>query len=300
MSVVLINTTGTKTPMKVKGPSLRNILEKQGLDLSKFEGVGITGRDGYYTMIDREKLEANEVILVWEVDGKELKEEEKPVRVALPNEMGPYWVKMVSSIDLYEQISPKEIDKVYMFDALTGDIEPYYYEYYGSKDKSIEIGKILNKFDFVDEKGFFTMAASDGLIKNETISIVRQRYFIKVDGKNAPMNIAPNFKLGMNVKEMTHFSTTKDAVVFPKSMEKVVRTKEIQGQQGLLLEDVLITSGMIWEEDIALNVVSIDGSEILLDLKELSNYYITYKDKNVYLFHKDTQLMKNVLRIEKR
>ena len=144
------------------------------------------------------------------------------------------------------------------------------------------------------------MAASDGLIKNETISIVRQRYFIKVDGKNAPMNIAPNFKLGMNVKEMTHFSTTKDAVVFPKSMEKVVRTKEIQGQQGLLLEDVLITSGMIWEEDIALNVVSIDGSEILLDLKELSNYYITYKDKNVYLFHKDTQLMKNVLRIEKR
>ena len=83
-------------------------------------------------------------------------------------------------------------------------------------------------------------------------------------------------------------------------MEKVVRTKEIQGQQGLLLEDVLITSGMIWEEDIALNVVSIDGSEILLDLKELSNYYITYKDKNVYLFHKDTQLMENVLRIEKR
>ena len=300
MSVVLINTTGTKTPMKVKGPSLRTILEKKGLDLSKFEGVGITGRDGYYTMIDREKLEANEVILVWEVDGKELNEEEKPVRVALPNEMGPYWVKMVSSIDLYEQISPKEIDKVYMFDALTGDIEPYYYEYYGSKDKSIEIGKILNKFEFVDEKGFFTMAASDGLIKNETISIVRQRYFIKVDGKNAPMNIAPNFKLGMNVKEMTHFSTTKDAVIFPKSMEKVVRTKEIQGQQGLLLEDVLITSGMIWEEDIALNVVSIDGSEILLDLKELSNYYITYKDKNVYLFHKDTQLMKNVLRIEKR
>ena len=35
-------------------------------------------------------------------------------------------------------------------------------------------------------------------------------------------------------------------------------------------------------------------------LKELSNYYITYKDKNVYLFHKDTQLMKNVLRIERR
>ena len=43
-----------------------------------------------------------------------------------------------------------------------------------------------------------------------------------------------------------------------------------------------------------------ESDEILLDLKELSNYYITYKDKNVYLFHKDTQLMKNVLRIERR
>ncbi len=96
-------------------------------------------------MVDKEKLEANDVILVWEVNGKALKEEEKPVRIAIPNELGPYWVKMVSNIDLYHEISPKDIDRVHIFDPLTEDIEPYYYEYYGSKDKSIEIGKIFKQ-----------------------------------------------------------------------------------------------------------------------------------------------------------
>lgn len=299
MEVVLINTTGTETKMKVKGPTLRDVLEREGLDLKDYEGVGVTGRDGYYTMIDREKLESSDVILVWQVNGKDLKEEEKPVRIAIPNELGPYWVKMVSNIDLYDEISPKDIDKIHIFNPLTEDIEPYYYEYYGSKDKSIEVGQILRKFDMVDEKGFFTMAASDGLIKNETISLVRQRYFIKVEGENAPMNIAPNFKLGMNVKNMTHFSTTKDAVIFPEKMVEVVRTKDINGKEGLLLEDVLLTAGMRWTEGNQFVVVSKDD-EIELSLKEMLNSYIIDGGNRVVLYQGESELMKDIVRIEKK
>ncbi|AOT69561.1 hypothetical protein Gferi_08205 [Geosporobacter ferrireducens] len=299
MDVVLIHTTGTETPMKVKGPTLRHILEREGIDLSQYEGVGITGRDGYYTMIDREKLEVNDVILAWEADGKGLKEEEKPVRVALPKEMGPYWVKMVSNIDLYDAISSKDIDKIHMFHALTADIDPYFYEYYGSKDKSIEVGKILKKFDAVDEKGFFTMGASDGLIKNETISMVRQRYFIKIEGENAPMNIAPSFKLGMNVKGMTHFSTTKDAVIFPEKMRAVVRTKKINGKEGLLLEDVLLTAGMRWTGGNGFNAVSTDGSQLQINGEELPECYITSEDGKVDLCNGHIPLIKDLLRIEK-
>ena len=300
MEVVLINTTGTETDMKIKGPTLRHILESEGMDLSDYEGVGITGRDGYYTMVDREKLEANDVVLAWEVNGKALKEEEKPVRVVIPNELGPYWVKMVSNIDLYNEISPKAIDKVHMFDSLTEDIEPYYYEYYGSKDKSIEVGKVLNKFDVVDEKGFFTMGASDGLIKNETISLVRQRYFIKVDGENAPMNIAPNFKLGMNVKNMTHFSTTKDSVIFPEKMSEVVRTKDIGGREGLLLEDVLLTAGMRWTDDSQFAAVSTDDSRLELSLEEILNCYIIKNNEQVILYQGESEIMEDLLRIEKK
>lgn len=298
IDAVLINTTGTKTHMHVKGPALSDVLDKEGIDLNNYQGIGITGRDGYYTMVDKEKLESNQMILGWEFDGKEIKEDEKPIRVVIPNEMGPYWVKMVSNIDLYDEVSPKEINKVHMFDALTRDIEPYYYEYYGSKDKSIEVGKILNKFDIVDEKGFFTMVAADGLSKNETISLVRQRYFIKVEGDNSPMNIAPNFKLGMNVKNMSHFSTTKDAVIFPDKMKEVVRTKNINGEEGLLLEDVLLTSGMRWTDDNKFTAVSTDETIINLSLDKLLECYIISKNEQVFLYDGKDELLKDLMRIE--
>ncbi len=300
MDVTLINTTGTETDMRVKGPALRHVFEKEGIDLSIYEAIGITGRDGYYTMIDKEKLAVNDIILTWQIDGKNIKDEEKPVRISVPLELGPYWVKMVSSIDLYKEISPKDIDKVYMFNPLTEDIEPYYYEYYGSKDKSIEIGKILRKFDFVDDKGFFTMAAVDGLLKNETISLVRQRYFLKVEGENAPMNIAPNFKLGMNVKNMTHFSTTKDAVIFPEKIIEVVRTKDINGLTGMLLEDVLLTAGMRWKDNNVFAVLNTDESIIELSSNDLLKCYITFENGQVNLLKENNEIMKSILRIEKK
>ncbi|HCX62783.1 MAG TPA: hypothetical protein DHU59_10140, partial [Clostridiales bacterium] len=300
MDVTLINTTGTETDMHVKGPALRHVLEKEGISLSEYEGIGITGRDGYYTLIDKEKLNLNDVILVWEVDRKIIKDDEKPVRIALPMELGPYWVKMVSNIDLYKEISPKDIDKVHIFNALTEDIEPYYYEYYGSKDKSIEVGKILRKFDIVDEKGFFTMGAVDGLSKNETVSLVRQRYFIKVEGENAPMNISPNFKLGMNVKNMTHFSTTKDAVVFPEKIIDVVRTKDLNGVEAMLLEDVLLTAGMRWNDSNTFTAVSETGEEINLSLDDMLNSYIISEGEKVS-FYKDSKiLLTDLARIEKK
>lgn len=298
MDVVLINTTGTETKMHVKGPTLRHVLEKEGIDLSEYAGIGVTGRDGYYTLIDRDKLEVNDIILTWQINRKNIKDEDKPVRLSVPLELGPYWVKMVTNIDLYKDISPKDIDKVHMFNPLTRDIEPYYYEYYGSKDKAFEVGKILRKFDEVDEKGFFTMAATDGLEKNETISLVRQRYFIKVEGDNAPMNISPNFKLGMNVKNMTHFSTTKDAVIFPEKMVEVVRTKSIEGNEGMLLEDVLLTAGMRWNEGNKFTAVGMD-KEINLSLKEMLNCYLIYKDGQASLYNKDKEIMTDLIRIEK-
>lgn len=299
VEAVLINTTGTETDMVLEGPTLRDILKAHDIDLSDYEGIGITGRDGYYTMVDKEKLDVTDVILAWKVNDKLLKDSEKPFRVAVPGELGPYWVKMASSIDLYDEITPKDIDKVHIFDPLTLDIEPYYYEYYGSKDKSIEIGKILQKFEHVDIKGFFTMGAVDGLIKNETISMVRQRYFLKVEGENAPMNIAPNFKLGMNVKRMTHFSTTKDAVIFPHIIKDVVRTKDIKGKEAMYLEDVLLTAGMRWEEKDRFIGVSADDNKIEIAASDLLDTYMINDNGLVSLYLEDKETLKNLLRIEK-
>jgi len=255
VKTVLSKTTGTKTDIQAKGPLLTDVLKQAGVDLSDYQAIGITGRDGYYAMVDKDILTNRQIILGIDFDGKEILKEEKPIRVVIPYEMGVYWVKMVTRIDLYEKISPKNIQNVYIFEALTRDIEPYYYEYYGSKDRSVLVGKILAKFKTVDPNGFFTMLGSDGLEKNETMAMVRDRYYIKIEGDNAPMNIGPAFKLGMNVKEMCCFSTSLDAVAFPEIMEKVLGATASDQGTGVSLADTVLTAGLLLQEDEQLELV---------------------------------------------
>lgn len=271
---ILHKTTGIKIDTKATGPLLTDILKKNGIDINAYEGIGITGRDNYYAMISKEIIENRDIILGTMIDDKELPIEEKPVRIVIPEEMGPYWVKSVNKIELYTHISPKDIQNVHIFGALTKDIEPYYYEYYGSKDKSFLVGKILSKFDFVDPNGFFTMAGSDGLVKNETINMVRDRYYIKVEGDNAPMNIGPGFKLGMNVKEISHFSTTLDAVIFPDIMMKVIGEENTPYGEAMKLKDALEEAGMIIDVADELSIVDMKGKEYTISKSQLDSAYL--------------------------
>lgn len=271
---ILHKTTGIKIDTKATGPLLTDILKKNGIDINAYEGIGITGRDNYYAMISKEIIENRDIILGTMIDDKELPREEKPVRIVIPEEMGPYWVKSVNKIELYTHISPKDIQNVHIFGALTKDIEPYYYEYYGSKDKSFLVGKILSKFDFVDPNGFFTMAGSDGLVKNETINMVRDRYYIKVEGDNAPMNIGPGFKLGMNVKEISHFSTTLDSVTFPDIMMKVIGEENTPYGKAMKLKDALEEAGMIIDVADELSIVDMKGKEYTISKSQLDSAYL--------------------------
>lgn len=271
---ILQKTTGVKIPIKAEGPLLKDILEKNGIDINNYEAIGITGRDNYYTMVSKDIIQNRDIILGIRFNDEEIIREEKPVRIVIPDEMGVYWVKMVNRIDLYTHISPKDIQNVHIFDALTRDIKPYYYEYYGSKDESYLVGKILSKFEYVDENGFFTMVGLDGLVKNETISMVRDRYYIKTGGLNAPMNIGPAFKLGMNVKEMTHFSTTLDAVIFPEMMIKVMEVQNIPQGKAIRLKDVLEETGMIIESDDTFILLDTSGNKFPLSQDQLESSYL--------------------------
>lgn len=295
---ILQKTTGTKTNIIASGPLLKDVLKKNGIDINAYEAIGVTGRDNYYTMISKDIIQNRDIILGTVFDGKEILREEKPIRVVIPDEMGVYWVKMVNRIDLYTHISPKDIQNVYMFDALTRDIEPYYYEYYGSKDKSFLVGKILSKFSFVDPNGFFTMAGSDGLIKNETISMVRDRYYIKTEGDNAPMNISPTFKLGMNVKEMSCFSTTTDSVIFPKIMMKVIGEESIPQGKAMKLKEALEEAGMVLDSADELVIVDMGGKEYPISKSELESSYLIPSDNSADVIIGST-IIKDMQRISK-
>jgi len=291
---VLVKTTGTEQKMTAEGPLLENVLADYGIKMSDYKGIGITGRDGYYALISKDIMDNRKIILGYLFNDKEILPEEKPIRVVVPDEMGVYWVKMVTSIDLYEDISEKDIKSVKMFYALTRDIKPYLYEYYGKKDEAVEIGKILAKFDQVDPKGFFTMESSDGLIKNETINMVQSRYYIKVTGDNAPMNIAPNFKLGMNVKYMAFFSTTNDAVIFPHEIEKIVETVNLGEEKGLPLDQVLAKVGVTNSGEKDWEMVNTAGENIFLPGNELSKVILVERDKKVTAFYRSVSGMKEL------
>ena len=249
-------------------------------------------------MISKDIIENRDIILANIVDGEEIPREEKPVRVVIPDEMGPYWVKNVSKIELYTHISPKNIQTMYIFKALVKDIEPYYYEYYGSEDESYLVGKILMKFGDVDKNGFFTMVASDGLIKNETISMVRDRYYIKTGGKNAPMNISPGFKLGYNVKEMTSFSTTTDAVIFPEIMLKVLDNENLPQGTAIGLAEALEEALMEIDGVNGLTIVDINNKETVITANQLESAYLIPKETGADILI-DNNIIEDVLKIYK-
>ncbi len=295
---ILQKTTGVKINIEASGPLLTDVLSKNGIDINKFEAIGITGRDNYYTMISKDMIQNRQIILGTVFDGKEILREEKPIRVVVPDEMGVYWVKMVNRIELYTHISPKDIQNVYIFDALTRDIQPYYYEYYGSKDKSVLVGKILSKFPSVDPNGFFSMKGSDGLVKNETISMVRDRYYIKAEGENSPMNISPAFKLGMNVKEMSCFSTTTDAVIFPQVMLKVIGGENRPQGKEMGMKEALEEAGMVLEEGNSLIVTDTSGKEYRLSGSELEGSVLIVS-KGSTDAAAGSLVIKDVLRISK-
>jgi hypothetical protein len=104
----------------------------------------------------------------------------------------------------------------------------------------------------------------------------------------------------MNVKHMTHFSTTSDAVVFPEKMVQVVRTSEINGREALLLEDVLLTAGMRWKEWVDLRVIDADNNYVTeLDYEEIMDSWLVQVDGKTGLYTGEDLVTDDLLRVEK-
>lgn len=291
---ILSKSTGTKTNITAEGPILKDVLEKYGVSMSRYEGIGITARDGYYALISKDIMENRDIILGLRFDGKDIPQDEKPIRVVIPEEFGVYWVKMVSDVELYSDIPQKNIKSVKMFYSLTENIKPYMFEYFGSKDESIEVSKILSKFKNVNSRGFFTMVSSDGLTKNETITMVKDRYYIKIGGEGAPMNVMANFKLGTNVKDMAFFSTTEDAVIFPEEMIKITGTLAIDKQSGMPLTKVLEKCGITGSIKAKFVLIAMDGRKMELRTGEIKNCILVLNDKKVTAIYKSPEGLKEL------
>lgn len=257
-------TTGLMEEFKMSGPYLTEIIEYLGENLKDYAGIGVIGSDGYYCLLSKELIDATpDLMLALTIDDEaKLDEDNAPARLAVQGQFGPYWVKRIEKIILYKEIPKKVISSVWVFDNLAEGIEPYEYEYYGSKDDAIDLEQILSRLDHVDSKAFFTMKSADGFKKNEVINMVKSRYYIKVEGKDAPTNVAPYIKLGMNVQNISWVSTNADAAIFPDKMLEYMDTVEIDGQKGITLSEILYETEVKAVKSQTFNILGTEGEKI--------------------------------------
>ncbi|MCL2125761.1 MAG: hypothetical protein FWH33_07210 [Oscillospiraceae bacterium] len=241
-----MRTTGMYEEFLMSGPRVRDVVAFAGGNIDDYEGFAIIGRDNYYCLFSKELLDDTpDLLLAVVIDGEaKLDADNAPARAAVPGQFGPYWVKQVAKIVLYEEIPKKDIKNVWVFNALTAGIEPYEYEYYGSKDQAIDLEQLFSRLDYVDSKAFFTMKSTDGFKKDEAMNMVKSRYYIKIDGEDAPTNVAPYIMLGMNVQRIAWISTNADAAVFPYMLAEYMDAVEAGGLKGIPLDEVLYEAGM--------------------------------------------------------
>ena len=88
------------------------------------------------------------------------------------------------------------------------------------------------------------MKSADGFLKNEAMNMVKSRYYIKIDGADAPTNVTPYIMLGMNVQKIAWISTNADAAVFPYMLMEYMDTLTIRGERGVPLDEVLYETGV--------------------------------------------------------
>ena len=266
-------TTGLFEEFLMSGPRIGDVIALTGGNIDDYAGLAMIGRDNYYCLFSREVLDATpNLLLAVTIDGEALLDEDNaPARAAVQGQFGPYWVKQVAKIVLYEEIPEKIITSVWVFNSLTAGIEPYEYEYYGSRDHAIDLEQMFTRLDHVDSKAFFTMKSSDGFQKNEAMNMVKSRYYIKIDGADAPTNVAPYIMLGMNVQKIAWMSTNADAAVFPYMLMEYMVTKTIRGQTGIPLDEVLYETGVETVKAAEFDILGTSGERVRVSGAELAD-----------------------------
>lgn len=277
-------TTGLIEEYKMEGPYLSEVFSNLGIDLSSYAAIGVEGTDNYYCLIPADIIEQTpDLMIALTIDGEAvLGDDLAPAMLAVQGQFGPYWVKMISKITLYTEIPEKDISSVWVFDNLVEGIEPYEYEYYGSRDKAIDIAQIFSRFDYVNSESFLTMKSSDGFIKNETLNMVNHGYYIKFEGEDAPTNVAANIQLGMNVQNISWFSTNADSVIFPEELSVYMDQKTINGKTGIPLSEIMYEAGVSKLKGVVYDVLGTDGSCVTTDGSNLSNAILVTNSDGTY------------------
>jgi len=90
----------TGTLNNYKGVMLRNLLDAAGADIAALESVDVEASDGFLATFDRGLALAEDVVLVYEMDGGALPSEMGEVRMLAPGQATKFQVKSVTRISV--------------------------------------------------------------------------------------------------------------------------------------------------------------------------------------------------------
>lgn len=272
--VISISSSGEKNEMNVTGGLLEELLQKHKASLKDLEGLRFVARDGYSIDIPKDIVQSRDIILAYEMDGKPLEEESKPLRTIIPDERAMYWVSQLSEIQIIgasASSSPEKestLSSLIFLDSAINTLETV--KYGETDDKAIKTSDLMDKY--VEAKGGEVyIKASDDFEKSESNQVFSEA-FIKITGENAPMLGAPDMPKGMTVKDLLWFRVGDRAFL---SVDKALQVSSLMKDEGLSLEMILKDIGLNGE---AYELTAVDGYSVEILSDDLSQGIIKKED----------------------
>lgn len=205
-----VNSANEETSRSFTGARLDKVLAHYGLSLDGVTAVVVNAGDGYSVEIPKPILKNRELILAWEIDGVPLEGKDAPLRMVVPEERTLYWVRnVVELVFTFTETEPL-VEELTFFENILPEFSQETYTYYGSEDHAVDLSQVVGGAEQV------TLIAKDGLVKFENLKS-ELKYYIKIDGQDAPQFISPSIPKGMYVKNLALVFYGKQAIIFASS-----------------------------------------------------------------------------------
>ncbi len=290
---------GEVVKVKATGCLLEDLLQQQGKSTEDYNTIRFTALDGYSIAVPSDILKSRTIILAYQMDGKPLDDENRPVRVVIPGERAMYWVRMLEKVELEAGAEQTPIRKVVLLETAAKALPTEDIKDFDSTDKAIKTKDLIQNYAESDEVQNVFIQASDGLHKNETQFNFLNAY-IKITGKEAPKFLAPHMPQGMHVRDLLCINYGATSFLFYSQAQKVLSLQTLEGISGISLSAVIKQTGLSQAEKYKFS--RLDGSSMELAVNELGNALIYENSQGDLAFYSPgtaaAEGMDNLLAIE--
>jgi hypothetical protein len=261
-----------KSERSVKGIILDDLFQKYlGTAQKDLFAIKFVAGDGYAIEVEKDLLQTRKIVLAYEVDGKPLKDKDKPLRSIVPDVFEMYWVKNLVKIEVIEEREQSQINSIILMETRISSIPDQEYKYLQNTDRAVRISDLLlGSGDEKDPEVVFIKSV-DGLEKNENPGIFTGA-LIKYTGEDSPQFTSLDIPLGMWVKKIlffnygnfSYFSVSRGLESFEKS--------GIEGRTSIKLSDVFSNCGIADAQKYIFKAV--DGYTVEIEKGSIASGYL--------------------------